>query len=53
MHELERLNGLLDKCKLEGCTQDDVRKLGMDHITGGSGTSSGNNKENNQPEPEG
>lgn len=35
MHEIERLSGLLDKCKLEGCTKADCDALGMDHISCG------------------
>lgn len=37
MHEIERLDKLLDQCKTTGCTQSDVAALGIDHahITGG------------------
>lgn len=54
MHEIERLDNLLDKCKIEGCSQDDVRKLGQDHITGGDGSAGGNTNQggnqNTQPQ---
>lgn len=43
MHEIERLQGLLDKCKTDGCTKADCDALNMDHITcvGNSATGPG------------
>lgn len=49
MHEIERLSSLLDTCKTTGCTQEDVQKFGVDHITAPRSTSEEPNEESNEP----